>query len=81
MDGIGGIGYQDGIPGAHRGQGQVRESLLGADGDDGLPCSGVPFEVGIGIRCLLQPRPRRRAVLSRAPPALGHALDRLSISQ
>ncbi len=36
MDGVGGIGHQHHVPGLHRGQHQVRQALLGADGGDGL---------------------------------------------
>jgi hypothetical protein len=36
MDRIGRIRHQHGVAGAHGGQRQVGETLLGADGDDGL---------------------------------------------
>ena len=36
MDGVGGVGHQDHVPGLHRGQHQMRQALFGSDGGDGF---------------------------------------------
>ncbi len=47
MDGIGGIGHQHRVTGTQAGERQVRESLLRADGNDGL---GLGIEVHVVTR-------------------------------
>ena len=77
MDRVAGIGHQHGIAGIERGQHQVRQALLGADGDDGfrirIELDGVAGLVPLGDR----PAQARDALGSRVAMGVGpaHGID------
>ncbi len=66
MDGVGRVGDEHGVTWAGRGQGQMGEALLGADGDDGL---------GVGVQLNVEPPVIPVAYrLAQADDALGHRI-------